>query len=522
MRWLPQRKTYPWDEFWLSLLERIEKGISNVKVLRTLVSGQLKYITNVARLQPWLRDENGDPLFLDLATEIYLAKEYTEEDLDSLGPYGLCSAGTHAVIDRVENDLACGFRRCRMRNPLTDNQWHSLAARALMKLEELSASSPSTNERFKELKLVPLGNGTWVSATSSRLYYSHSEQLTIPDCLGLRLVDTDAANNPDRRALFDKLGVTEALVKDVRALVLQEPLDPVGTQDALLASVTCLKFLYLSEGLVDNEEAQADMKGFRIYDQYLKAYLPTKSRVYIPTSDEYGPLQTLTANGKAPRFPASFLNYGYLADIPATPLGQIYCWEEWLPSRLRLFRHVKLITRDSQKRLFLSLEFRYLERHRPERLLGALQRAWEIEGTKAVKSADVLEGLRTLEVPCNERDEFSLGEPLATTYLPLPELKGKLSRYVEDEGFLFLDLGEPITSSTYTAKWGFLVDHLGVGHTDDLRFYLSILKTIRFSNAAAGVRRHARILDVYEAIHARCREADNFLDAQAETRQDST
>ncbi|RFN46156.1 hypothetical protein FIE12Z_9574 [Fusarium flagelliforme] len=502
MRWLPQRNTYPWDEFWLSLLERIEKGIANVKVLRTLFSGQLKYLTNISRLQPWLRDENGDPLFLDLEIEIYLAKEYTEEDLDSLGPYGLCSAGTHAVIDRVENDLASRFGPFRMKNPRTDNQWHSLAARALIKLEELSASSPSANERFKELELVPL--------------------LAIPDGLGLRLVDTDAANNPDRRALFDKLGVTEALVKDVRALVLQKPLNPVGTQSTLLASVTHLKFLYFSEGLIDAEEVQADMKGFHIYDQYLQAYLPTKSRVYIPTSDEYGPLQTLRANGNAPRFRAAFLNYGYLAEIPATPLGQIYGWEEWLQSRLRLYRHVKLIGRDSQKRLLLSDEFRYLERYRPERLLGALQRAWEIEGTKAVKSADLLQGLRTLEVLCNGRDEFSLGEPLATTYLPLPELKGKLSCYVEDEGFLFLDLGEPVTSSTYTAKWGFLVDHLGVGHTNDLRFYLSILKTIRYSNAAAGVRRNARILDVYEAIHARCREADSFLDAQAETRQDDT
>ncbi|CAG7555873.1 unnamed protein product [Fusarium equiseti] len=521
MRWLPQRSTYPWDEFWLSLLERIEKGIANVKVLRTLVSGQLKYITNVSRLQRWLRDENGDPLFLDLETEIYLAKEYNEEDLDALEPYGLCSAGTHAMIDRVENDLTSSFGPFRMKNPHTDNQWHSLAARALIKLEELSASSPWANERFKELEFVPLGNGKWVSATSSPLYYSHSEQLTIPDDLGLRLVDTDAANNPDRRALFDKLGVTEALAKDVRALILQKPLASDGNQATLSASIAHVTFLYLSEGLIDNEEVQADIKGFHIYDQYLQAYLPTKRRVYIPTSDEYGPVQMLTANCNAPRFGATFLNHGYLAEIPATPLGQIYGWEEWLQLRLRLYRHVKLISRDSQKRLLLSGEFRYLERHRPERLLGALQRAWEIEGTKVVKSADVLQGLRALEVPCNGRDEFSLGEPLATTYLPLPELEGKISRYVEDEGFLFLDLGEPITSSTYTAKWGFLVDHLSVGHTDDLRFYLSILKTIRYSNSAAGVRRNARVLDVYEAIHARCREANSFLHAQAETRQET-
>jgi len=363
--------------------------------------------------------------------------------------------------------------------------------------------------------------GKWVSASSGPHYYSHIGQLRIPGCrLGLGLVNTDAASNPDRRALFDKLGVMEALVKDIRALIMQKSVAPVADTIAIWVSFSRLEFLYLSETLLEDGEVPVRLKGFEVYDQCHRAFKPTGQRAYISTDDEYGPSQLLAAKKHAPGLRATFLHGDYLTLVgqSPTPQGLTYSWEEWLALRLRLNRHLRLTMKDSQGVLKINSEFRYLERYRPDRLLGALQRAWEIEGTRVVAYAELLEELRGLEVPCKGKDNFSLGEPLSTTYLPLPELEGKLSRYIEDEGLLFLDLGEPITSSTYTTKWGFLVDHLGVGHTDDLRFYLSILKTIRYSNTVAEVRRNARILDLYEVIHARCREADSFLDAQADAR----
>ncbi|KAJ4027908.1 hypothetical protein NW752_000157 [Fusarium irregulare] len=518
MRWLPQRNTYPWDEFWLSLLERIETRMSGVKVLRTLVSGQLKHINNVCRLQSWLRDENGDPLFLDLDEEMYLAKEYTEDDLKLLEPYGLCDADALAVIKRIERDLAKNSKTSRMKSPDIDDQWHSLAARALLKLDGLFVF-PSVSIRLNNLKLIPLGNGKWVSPSSGHLYYSHSEQLAIPKDLPLKLVDTDASSNPDRRALFDKLGVVEALVKDVRTLIMEKQAVPWADTDVLSASVAHLQFLYLSESLLEEGEVPTRLKGLHVYNQWQKPCQPLKSAVYMPTENEHEALKLLTKADGAPGLEMPFLHDNYLDEIPTTPQGFMWSWEEWLELRLHLWRHLRLIAKDSQKRLSISREFRYIERERPGYLLGGLQRSWKNEGGKAMPSAELLAQLRELEVPCRGRDEFSLAEPLSTTYLPLPELEGKLSRYIEDEGFIFLDLGEPITSSTYTTKWGFLVDHLGVGHTDDLRFYLSILKTIRYSNAAAGVRRNARVLDLYAVIHARCRDADSFLDAQAEARE---
>ncbi|KAF5714682.1 hypothetical protein FMUND_7251 [Fusarium mundagurra] len=519
MRWLPQRDSYPWDSFWSGLLGRIEARLQEVKVLRTLGTGKLDYVHKLCRLQPWLRDKNGDPLFTDLDEEIYLAKEYTRDDLKLLEPYGLQSMSPSDAINRVEMDLERDIKDSRMKSPATDDEWHSLAARALVLLKNTATVGPA-QDRLKQLRFIPLENGTWVSSSSGPLYYSHaSGSLAIPDDLDLSLVDSEAASNPDRRALFDKFGVIEALVKDVRALILKKPIKPVADEGALAASIAHLRFLYLSEVLLEENEDQAKLRGYHVYDKNMRARSPTKHDVYLTTDDEYGPSELFKPQGDAPGFPAPFLHHEYVQEKPATPAGYSWGWDEWLQLRLRLRLQLRLTKKGPDQKLELSSAFRYIEQHRPQCLLGALQRVWDVERTKVMESADIMRELRQVEVVCKGGDEFALSEPLSTTYLPLPELEGKHSRYAEDEGFVFLNLGESINSSTYRAKWGFLVDDLGVGCTDDLQFYLAILRTIRHSNAAAGVRRNTRVLDLYEVIHARCREADSFLDAQAEARQ---
>ncbi|KAF4957230.1 hypothetical protein FGADI_3295 [Fusarium gaditjirri] len=519
MRWLPQRNSYPWDSFWSGLLDRIESRIQEVKVLRTLGTGRLDYIHKLCRLQPWLRDKDGDPLFTDLDEEIYLAKEYTRDDLKLLESYGLKSMSPSDVITRVEMDLGRDIKDSRMKSPATDNEWHSLAARALILLKNTATVGPA-QDRLKQLRFIPLENGTWVSSSSGPLYYSHSSgSLAIPDDLDLSLVDSEAASNPDRRALFDKFGAIEALVKDVRALILKKPINPVADVGALAASIAHLKFLYLSEVLLDDNEGQTKLRGYHVYDQNMRARLPTKHDVYLATDDEYGPCELFKPQEDAPGFAAPFLHNDYIQENPATPAGYSWGWDEWLQLRLRVRLQLQLTKKSSDRKLELSSAFRYIEQHRPECILGALQRVWDVERTKAMSSADIMRELCQVEVVCKGSDEFALSEPLSNTYLPLPELEGKHSRYAEDEDFVFLDLRESITSSTYRSKWGFLVDDLGVGCTDDLQFYLAILRTIRYSNIAAGVRRNTRVLDLYEVIYARCREADSFLDAQAEARQ---
>ncbi|KAG8677589.1 hypothetical protein FPOAC2_03723 [Fusarium poae] len=522
MRWLPQRDSYPWDSFWSSLLDRIKERIHQVKVLRTLGSGRLGSMFRLRNLYPWLRDEKGDPLFKDIDEEIYLAKEYTKDDLALLEPYGLQGAAAEEIILRIEHDLQRDPEVSSMKRSMINEDGNSLAARALLmlyrSLEKSKALPGPIRARLEHLRFIPLQNGGWVSASCRPLYYSHSSKLEMPDGLGLALVDAKAASNPDRRALLDKFGVVEARFRDIRLMIIQKSIAPVANDTSLHASISCLKFMYLSEALLKDEEAPALLKGFAVYDHQRQACQPVKQNVYLPSDDKYGPRQLLSPCGDAPGFDVPFLHDEYLLSPPATPQGLRWSWEEWLELRLRLRRNVRLGMMDKQKKLTVSSLFRYIEQHRPDRLLGALQRAWSIENINVAASGQLIKALRSMKVPCKSRDKRLLLQPLLATFMPLPELEGKHSHYAEDENFLFLDLGEPIASDTYRIKWGFLVDHLGVGHADSLNFHLFILWSIRYSNATAVARRQSRILDLYEVIHTRCRESDRFLNAQTNAR----
>ncbi|UZP36460.1 hypothetical protein NXS19_004276 [Fusarium pseudograminearum] len=520
MRWLPQRDSHPWDSFWSSLLDRIKERIHQVKVLRTLGSRQLGYMYQLRNLQSWLRDEKGDPLFSDINNEIYLAKEYTKDDLDLLKPYGLQGASPMEVILRIENDLQKPPEASMMKRSMISNDGHSSAARALMLLlKGITLDGPGPIQaRLEQLRFIPLDNGGWVSASRRPLYYSHSSgQLEIPRGLGLVLVAANAASNPHRRALLDKFGVIEARFRDVRLTIMQKAVLPVADANSLHTSSSYLKFMYLSEALLKDEEVPKLLKDFQVYDHQRRACRSVKHTVYLPGDDEYGPRQLLSPYSSAPGFDVPFLHDDYLHSPPATPEGLACNWEEWLELRLRLRRNVRL-TRMDKKELTISPLFRYIEKHRPDRLLGALQRAWNIENLSATASDQLIDELSKMKVSCKTQSDRYCLFSLMSTYLPLPELESKRSRYAEEGGSFFLNLGEPITSDTYRVKWGFLVDHLYIGHTDDSCFYLHILNAIRHENTAADISRKSRILDLYEVIHTRCREATNVLDEQTSTR----
>ncbi|KAM0415352.1 hypothetical protein ACHAPD_006548 [Fusarium lateritium] len=523
MRWLPQRDSYPWDSFWSSLLDRIKERIHQVKVLRTLGSGRLGSMFRLRNLYPWLRDEKGDPLFKDIDKEIYLAKEYAKDDLALLEPYGLQGASAEEIILRIEHDLERDPEASSMKQSMVSDDGNSLAARALLLLYrslERSKSLPGPiRARLEHLRFIPLHNGGWISASRRPLYYSHSSKLEVPGGLGLTLVDAKAASNPDRRALLDKFGVAEAQFRYIRELIMNTMSSVFVVDDgALRVSSSYLKFMYLSEALLKDEEVPTLLKGFHVYDHGRRACQPVKQNVYLPSDDKYGPRLLLSPCGDAPGFDVPFLHDDYLVSPPATPEGLLWSWEDWLELRLRLRRNVRLGIMDKQKKLKVSPLFRYIEQHRPHHLLGALQRAWYIENINVATSGQLITELHKMKVPCKSQGKVSKLQFLSVTFLPLPELEGKHSRYAEGEDFMFLDLDEPVASDTYRAKWGFLLDHLCVGHTDSLRFYLWILWSIRYGNAAAGVRRQSRILDLYEVIYTRCREADISLNAQTQAR----
>ncbi|KAK7425103.1 hypothetical protein QQX98_000017 [Neonectria punicea] len=509
MRWLPQPKSYPWDGFWTGLLDKIQEKIEAVPLVHSWNKELLQPISSLGPLQPWALDQHGEPLFRDSDQEFYLSKKYMAADASLLVPYGLQSLSYEEMIELVQCDLKDAGGPSRMKNPDTDEDWHSRAAQALL-LAKGDKQYPNGQDPVRSLDLIPLNNGAWVSANRNVMYYSHcAGNIEVPAGLGLNLVSAKAAANPQRRELFDALDVEEIPIKGARGLILAN-VQSRGSC-SLETSIGYLRFMYLSEILMD--DIPSKLETFRVYDQQVKEYMPFRQEVYLPTTHEYSPSELLGPGDSGKKgFNAAFLHEGYLEDEPPTPEGFSLSWTDWLESRISLRRNLQIVQVKDGK-LKLSAAFRYIEETRPEKLLGALQHHWPLEEAIIRESPEVLEDLCNMEVVCKGKDACALSEVLCTTYLPLPELERKHARYTEDEEFMFLDLGEEITTGSYRPKWGFLVDYLCVGDQDDLDFYLSILKDIRYSNTAPGVRRSSRILDLYETIYSRCRESDNFVDA---------
>lgn len=520
MRWLPQPNSYPWDDYWVGLLERIREQIKPMKIFRTWEKENLESLQWLRYLLPAHIDQHGEPLFRDAKREYYLSKKYELSDVAQLYHYGLENLDSKQILHLALLDLRCIGGPSRMRSDATDEDWHSRAAQVL--LTARAALPKSSKDEWKTVKLIPLTNGNWVTPRSGRpnFYSTCTGGVAIPDGLGYNLVSAAAANNPDRRTLFDELGCRSISTQELRSTIVNKCDHMPRNHASLSASIGFLRYLYLSESLVGEFERDLP-KRLGLFDQKLQFMSPYYRAIYLPSADKYGPLELLKGTSKSGEgFETAFLHERYLEAEPQTPEGLDLSWADWLESRMSVRRNLPLTQVGTDGELDISAELRYIETHHPEKLLGALQQYWPLEEAIITSSLEIMSLFRELEVSCKGNNDYGFGECLSATYLPLPELESKHARYAEGDEYMFVDLGESITNSgSYRPKWGFLVDHLGVGHQDDLDFYLTILQDIwGFNTTAADVIRSSRILDLYETIHSRCRESESFEDASAKVR----
>jgi len=97
---------------------------------------------------------------------------------------------------------------------------------------------------MRSMKLIPLLDGTWVSATALRsdTFFATYEQVDIPTDLGFSLVRPDATRSAVRRNLYADLGVVNCDLVKVRDEILRAHYP--GQPKSLVDAVTHLRFLY--------------------------------------------------------------------------------------------------------------------------------------------------------------------------------------------------------------------------------------------------------------------------------------
>lgn len=490
----------------------MQEQMKGKPLIRSFSTGKLYPISALRSLPEYARDANGDPLFEDLETDLYISKEYQLEDLTLLEPYGVKAIVWEANADRLESDLAKPDDQSRFRSAEPDSDWQHRALRFVLQLFKLEDGPGlvAHKTRLQNLKLIPAKDGTWNSAAlpASPLHFSHVGEIPIPADLGLTLVDGDVLKGPDAEEVLRLFNVKQATVDEIRQLAFTKP------SENLEASKARLKFLYLTESPTAVTPAGA-WNDFMVYTQKMNLLRPRRSYMFIKNDDPYGPFKLLeNIPQSVPGRNVTFINEAYFEDGPEPPTEGALPWSDWILKTLDIERNVPLLSVGAGvgARDYISTYMRFLSSDRQGKFLGALKRAWPQVSENEPRMKLVKDEMSDWKVPCKN----GASELIRDTWLPTPDLLEKCAKYLDVEKFPFLKLEELEITATYREEWDFLIQHFDVGHQDDFKFYLKVLTIL--AQEPPKESQFMAIVDLYRMIKARCLDSSDQKEAERQVR----
>lgn len=484
MRYLPDRNDKNWGPLWQSLVDKISDRLSRIPVLychkkfdRHLIGDLVRLIDDVYA--------DGEPLFDDGDPHEIVSQQYEESDLNILMDYGLTTANWGHITRWLAADLNRGAQS-RMRSATTTTSWHTQAAKLLRRPFTQELTNAIT--KLRDMALLPLQGGNWVSATSGSVFFAEVDGIDIPLSIGLQIID-DTITNTHRKRLFQDLGVQTASKTLVRRKILEiyaQARLPLFVQ----TSKQHLTFLYLTQQL---EGADKDSYSkIVLYDQDMCIRKPFEELIYMATDrTPYSPWELLKGGGSlAPGFKGlghHFMNEGYFLDSPQTPPNQALTWIKWFHHHLDVEGYVVLETTG------LSVAAKYLQKERPERFLGALRMHYL---HNRPFSSEFIAIVQNTKILCQGYQQVCLKD----AYVPIERLKTLVTRFVEDgASFPWLWLDTDNFPDTTPEDWDRLVRVLNGGKlVDDLEFALDMLRySVRILQRGCTPASESKLFNLY-------------------------
>ncbi|KAF5582149.1 hypothetical protein FPANT_8638 [Fusarium pseudoanthophilum] len=434
------------DPFWSALDTDIRSWISKNPVLRCKGSRAWRLISHLTRVPPEAQDENGKPLFNDPLSESYLLRKYPVAAAAKLTKYGLATMTDARLLELLEMDLESPKPRM---HTSTSRDWQIAMLRLLTKL----LTNDERVDKLKSLPIVQLRDGSWTSAASGPVYFPNSEHGAIPESLKFRDVTLLATFQPERRKLYENLGVTRPTAKEVR----QKILDTFKPAETLLLDdvYEYLRYLYLTHQsfnfFTPHEQPYGDV---RVLTTGMKLQNPHTTTVYYPgTDDPYSPESLLG--------PASMAN----------------------------FLHPKIWNEGADK----PGPFHPTE----NRLLGFIERLWIHEGHELLKHPTLVSELPAKKL-CGVDFEVSLQD----TWAPSEDLQTSVQVFMMNaDVFPFLKLDdEKDVDLVIATRWSFLTKHFGVKWKHDLDFLVQMVRCIKRSSTKLSSVQIDKLMRVYDLI----------------------
>lgn len=453
---------------------------------------------------------DGSPLFDDLPEELYLSEHYDWGDKLTL--LGVQCVNRAQLYARVQADLISPTSR--MKSAMTSIEWHSRSANILMSPFRptfgLDETRQAAADKVRNLALIPLGDGRWVSAKSGSIFYPHNHHnLPIPTDLGLQLVSADPLRHPDRKALFANLGVKECSPKDIIVKIINQYAKRVNVH--LKYSVMHLRYLYW-----ELPKEKTDLSGLiYLLDQECTAIYRVRvtdgrdqvvDDLYFESDDEYGPKRLFRrqpfGQNARPSYAAHFINSAYMTAVSPSARANDISWIDWLAKFANVQRIPRLARPSSTQ---LSEAFLHIINHRENMIVGTLKHHWG--SYKDVMKPEIAEALSKASVTCEDVPNT----PMKETYMPLPKLKKICNDLGVARELPFLKLPVKLNDESQR-DWQFL-EIFHVGTEANVTFYLDILRQIvrsnKDSNLELTMKGNKDLFTVYGAIEKHCKASDH-------------
>lgn len=488
-RFLPHAETEEPSTFWKNLIPKINRRLAQEKLFHTQRTSPRKSLSQVVPLPPYFEDRNKRPLFDVDDYNIFLDNNYPQDCVMTLQRLGMPTLTWDQIFGMAEQDLS--EAKSNIKQVPIDDDWQTRFAKLMLR-----DMSEAAVKRRQELKLIPLQNMEWGSANSGQLFLPFTQGVPIPPGIIERTIDPTALHNNSRKNLFKVLGAKEPTISWVRSSIVQESVmrSTMGTFE----SRDWIHYLYRTH---PEEPDWFELRGLKICaDKNMMT--PSISDVYLPSDHPLGPRVLFQSGPACPAGPKShYLNDIHFRDAPEKPRPDCPTFEEWLCEFVGIRERLRLVARGKDS---LSAEWKYVEKHKPSRLLSLLRHLWPHEGTFILPNSKLNKQIRRIDAakicPQIMPNEFIL----ASTFLPCAQLIELKARYmVQGEVFPFLSLEDAASGDQLNSNWSFLATAFGVHNEADWFFFYSILRCIKIGNEdAASVGTPSRLPEIYVALGA--------------------
>ncbi|MCJ1475543.1 hypothetical protein MMC13_004206 [Lambiella insularis] len=363
------------------------------------------------------------------------------------------------------------LRDLRARLPFMTNRrcnaaqaWHEDVAKVLT-----SSAFANQKSEIARLAIIPLRNGPWISASSTKtpIFLDHGDETTIPSGIDIQLVHANATLHTERLKLFMALGIRRCNSREISDLILEKHRagrEQIGTGTE---AVSHLVYLYKARGTPPS----LSYTHVWVVDKYSKWKKPKDLYISLPGKDAFTHLFLNDPDC------LDFIHPNYTSAISGDEQGD---WLRWLVDTFGLSSAPRFIEQGTLSRAFRSI----VKHHDSIKWLNDLKQL--CRGYKFSISDRVREELSALKVNCANGTSRRLDE----TFFPTSELLEARQQF-NVQSLPFIKVDDPENQG-----WIPLLKPLGVATTTTIGFYVGILQF----DKEQGVRDRDKALQVYHAL----------------------